>query len=110
MPDQDNNRFYRGRSMAGSFRAGDYVTVAPVNLADVRTGDVVVYRRPDHQGDADELVHRIVAAMPEGLVARGDDNPCADATLVTADDLLGRFTYIERYSPQPMVSCYVSIP
>ena len=29
---------------------------------DVRPGDVVVYRRQDRREDADELVHRIVAA------------------------------------------------
>ena len=96
MPDGDDIRFYRGRSMGGTFRPGDCLTVAPASLTDVRPGDVVVYRGPNHQGDAEELVHRVMAVAPGGLVARGDNNPCADTTLVTADNLLGRVTHVER--------------
>ena len=62
VPDTDGNRFYRGPSMAGTFRTGDYLTLVPVSLADVRPGDVVVYRRQDRLEDADELVYRIVTA------------------------------------------------
>ena len=96
MSGEDSTRFYRGRSMEGTFRPGDYLTVVPVSISDVRPGDVVVYRRPNHQGDAEELVHRVVTRAPGGLIARGDSNPCADATLVTADNLLGRVTHVER--------------
>ncbi len=62
MPDKVDNRFYRGRRMAGTFRPGDYLTVVPMGLADVRPGDVMVYHRRDRREDASELVHRIVAA------------------------------------------------
>jgi hypothetical protein len=96
MPDKDGTRLYRGRSMGGTFRPGDCLTVVTVPLADVRPGDVVVYRGPNHRGEAEELVHRVVAASPGGLVARGDSNLRADATLVTADTLLGRVTHVER--------------
>jgi hypothetical protein len=96
MPGEDSSRFYRGRSMGGTFRPGDYLAVAHVSLADVRPGDVVVYRRLDHQGDAEELVHRVVTRAPGGLIAQGDSNPRADTTLVTTDNLLGRVTHIER--------------
>ncbi|MFB0535254.1 MAG: signal peptidase I [Anaerolineae bacterium] len=96
MPVEDSVRFYHGRSMGGTFRPGDCLTVEPVSLADVRPGDVVVYRGPNDQGDTEELVHRVVAAAPGGLVAHGDNNPCADMPLVTADNLLGRVTHVER--------------
>ncbi|MBW2038911.1 MAG: hypothetical protein JRI46_04830 [Deltaproteobacteria bacterium] len=96
IPDKDNIRFYRGRSMGGTFCLGDCLRVAPVSLIDVRLGDVVMYRGTNHQGEADELVHRVLAVVPGGLVTRGDNNPCADTTLVTADNLLGRVTHIER--------------
>jgi len=92
---QDGTRFYRGRSMAGTFRAGDRLTLEPVAVSDVRLGDVVVFCS-NHREDGDRLVHRIVAATPEGLVARGDNNPCPDAIPVTADNLLGRVTHVER--------------
>jgi len=91
-----NVRFYRGRSMAGTFRPGDCLTMVPVPLAELRPGDVVVYRGANHQGQAHELVHRIVGITPEGLVALGDNSPSADPILVTADNLLGRVTHVQR--------------
>jgi hypothetical protein len=94
--DQDSNRFYRGRSMLGTFRLGDRLALTPMSTHEVRPGDVVVFRGPNHRDGEDELVHRIVAGTPEGWVARGDSNPCADATLVTAENLLGRVTHVER--------------
>ncbi len=96
MPDKDSTRFYHGRSMGGTFRPGDCLTVSPAALADVRPGDVVVYRRPNHQDNGEELVHRVVAAVPGGLVAQGDNSPRADTSLVTADNLLGQVTHVER--------------
>lgn len=94
-PAQDRTRFYRGRSMSGTFRPGDRLTLEPVNVDDVRPGDVVVFA--SGEGEArDDLVHRIVAATPHGLVARGDNNPLPDGTLVTAGNLLGRVTHVER--------------
>ncbi len=96
MPDEVSIRFYHGRSMGGTFCPGDCLILEPVSIADIHPGDVVVYRSPNRQGDADELVHRIVAVVPGGLVARGDNNPCTDTTLVTANNLLGRVMHVER--------------
>lgn len=120
MQDIDNLRFYRGCSMSGTFRPGECLIMKPVILSEVRPGDVVVFRRLNHQeltgGDCqadedrlvgelhgmeesqqvDELVHRVVAIRPGGLVTRGDNNTCSDAELVTADNLVGRVTHLER--------------
>jgi signal peptidase I len=94
-PALDGTRFYRGRSMKGTFRLGDRLRLELVTLDDVRPGDVVVYAS-DYKGHREELVHRVVAVTPKGLVPRGDNNPCPDAILVTADNLLGRVTHVER--------------
>ncbi|MGC9333599.1 MAG: signal peptidase I [Anaerolineae bacterium] len=94
-PPRDDTRFYRGRSMAGTFRAGDRLTLASATIDEVRPGDVVVYTST-HGGGRDELVHRIVSVAPDGLVARGDNNPCPDPVVVTDDNLLGRVTHVER--------------
>jgi signal peptidase I len=94
--EQDRVRFYRGPSMLGTFRPGDCLTVESVSITDIRPGDVVVYRGVNREGEPDEVVHRVVVAVPGGLFTRGDNNPHADTTLVTADNLLGRVTHVER--------------
>jgi len=94
--DDDRRRFYRGQSMAGMFQAGDYLTLEPVPIAAIRPGDVVIYAGQDQEGEPEDVVHRVVARAPGGLVARGDNNPGVDNVLVTADNLLGRVTYAER--------------
>lgn len=96
MPDNRNVRFYRGSSMAGTFRPGDCLTMAILTLEELKPGDIVIYRARNHGGEEDELVHRIVASALDGLVARGDNNPGVDTTLVTAENLMGRVTRVER--------------
>jgi hypothetical protein len=92
----------------------------PINLSDVDQGDVVIFRKLKRQElssekcqadddlivsevhvmeesqPVDELVHRVVAIRPEGLVTQGDNNPCVDVELVTADNLIGRVTHFKR--------------
>jgi len=96
MPDNGNVRFYRGNSMRGTFRPGDLLTIVAVTLNELQPGDIVIYRAANHETEADELVHRVVASAPDGLVAWGDNNPCVDTTLVTAENLIGRVTHVER--------------
>ncbi len=93
---EQNVRLYRGQSMAGTFRPGDYLTLEPVAMTDIRLGDIVAYRGSHHDDDAETLVHRVVGIVPGALVVRGDSNPCPDAALVTADNLMGRVTHVER--------------
>jgi len=96
MESQLDCRFFRGRSMAGTFRPGDRLTVVPSPLADLCPGDVVIYRALDEQGKDDEVAHRIVSRTPAGLIVRGDGNSSADATTVTATNLVGKVTLYER--------------
>ncbi len=96
MPDKDNIRFYQGNSMRGTFRSGDCLLVMHVLLAELRPGDVVVYRGQNEQGQADELVHRVVAVAAGAAIAKGDNNPRADTTPITSDNLLGRVTHVQR--------------
>jgi len=89
-------RLYRGNSMKGTFRSGDCLVITAVLLSDICPGDIIIYRAPNHSGEKDELVHRFVASTPNGLVTRGDNNPRVDTTLVTAENLMGRVTHVER--------------
>lgn len=88
--------FYYGRSMQSLFQPGDCLWVQPARLEDIRVGDVVIFRNAGLQGEERECVHRIVAAAPDGLVARGDNNPFPDAERVTAANLVGRVTHVQR--------------
>ena len=82
--------------MEGTFRFGDGLIIEPVPLKDVRPGDIVVYRRSDHDGAEGDLVHRVISVRPEGLVTQGDNNYRPDNTLVNEGNLKGRVRYAER--------------
>jgi signal peptidase I len=96
LPAKSNIRLYTGRSMKATFRLGDRLIVETVPLTDIYPGDVVVYRGLNNNGDKDELVHRVMCALPNGLVVQGDNNPCADKTLVTENNLVGRVSHVLR--------------
>lgn len=94
--EEELRRFYRGQSMAGTFRSGDYLVLEPAAVEDIRPGDVVIYAGRAQAGEPEDVVHRVVARTPGGLVTRGDNNPRVDDVLVTAENLLGRVTHAER--------------
>jgi len=94
--EKDRARFYHGRSMLGTFRPGDYLTLESVAFDSIRPGDVVVFRGVNQEGEPDQIVHRVVAIQLDGLVTWGDNNPWADTDLVLEEDLLGRVVRFER--------------
>lgn len=96
MPDLDNVRFYRGESMKGTFRVGDWLHLEKVLFDSIRRGDIVVYRGSNKNGEEKELVHRVVSISQRGLITRGDNNRFVDGSAVTSDSLLGRVTSFER--------------
>ena len=89
--------------MQATFSFGDRLIVEHVRLAGVRPGDVVVYGMLNHQGKRNMLVHRVMGGVPNGLVVRGDNNSCADGTLVTANNLVGRVSHVERGGKRSLV-------
>ena len=95
-PAKERIRFYHGKSMRGTFIPGDSLTVSSVSLNQVRRGDIIIYCKPSKQDDAEEIVHRVLALAPDGLVTCGDNNPFNDAGLVTDENLIGVVTYLER--------------
>lgn len=107
-------RFYRGSSMAGTFRPGEILILKPTDIKNIRPGDVVVYecqtqqeaeavKHPRNGNPPTEAVHRVVSILPEGLVTRGDNNPGVDRELVTQDNLVGLVTHVERGRKQSVV-------
>ena len=91
---EQRTRFYHGNSMLSILRPGDYLIIEPTSIAAIHPGDVVVYQGVNRSGEPDDVVHRVVAVTPDGLVTRGDNNPQVDDALVTQDNLLGRVTHV----------------
>jgi hypothetical protein len=81
--------------MAGTFEPGDWLTIQPAPISAIRRGDVVACRMLRAE-NAREMVHRVVAVTPGGLVTRGDNNPEVDSELASEPDLVGIVTHVER--------------
>jgi signal peptidase I len=91
-----HKRIYKGRSMEGTFRFGDLLIIEGVLWSNIRPGDVLVYRGQAQNGQ-EEIVHRVIDTLPDGLVAQGDNNPVPDNTLVTEKNLVGRVSHLQRH-------------
>ncbi len=96
MPDNNNQRFYRGRSMKGTFCVGDNLLIEQVSINKLKRGDVIIFQGTDNNGEEKELVHRVVSIYKNGLVTRGDNNTQNDDILVTQKNFKGIVTHFER--------------
>lgn len=94
MQTDEDRYFYHGQSMRGTFRPGDSLIAEPVALAEIRPGDVIVYRKPGPQ-EGSKVVHRVMKVVPGGLILRGDNNPAEDVTVVLEEDIIGRVTHVQ---------------
>lgn len=75
-------------SMQPAVQAGDLVLADPAAATGVRTGHIVLVRRPDLPGRL--LTHRVARVLPNGsVVTRGDANATDDAAPVPRRDVVG---------------------
>src|SRR5262245_12705213 len=83
-----------GSSMHPTIRDGEVIVAAPVSVAEVVRGDVLVCR---HRGRV--LAHRLVSIDGEGsrrrFVLRGDSQQSSDV-FVDADDIVARIVAVRR--------------
>ena len=77
---------YSGRSMNPTLMEPELMEVVPVSADEIRTGDVILFRRPD---DTTNIVHRVVAVSRGAFRTRGDNNRHADTFPVTANAIIG---------------------
>ncbi|MBN1564819.1 MAG: hypothetical protein JXA10_13310 [Anaerolineae bacterium] len=92
-----NEMVYTGESMRGTLRPGDRLVFAPVTLADLQPGDVVVYRKLGRNDQPNSnVVHRVLAITPGGAILRGDNNAPADVEWILPDYIIGRVTHFVR--------------
>lgn len=85
-----------GRSMAPAVGDGDVVTVAPVDVREVRCGDVLLYRTA-----RGPIAHRVVAVpvrdAGDGHFRVRGDAPGSPDEVVPTEDVLGR---VEAVAPR----------
>lgn len=83
---------YNGPSMWPVFQPGDLLEVEPVELAQLRAGDCIIYRDPE----GDRLItHRVSRLHADAVETRGDAFGKPDDQWVVARQLVGRV--IGRY-------------
>jgi signal peptidase len=87
-----------GNSMLPALFPGDILTIEAASLAEIQTGDVVLFARRGRF-----FIHRNLRPLQRGsetlLLTRGDAMPHPDEP-VTANELLGRVVTFER-GPRP---------
>ena len=74
-----------GESMHPALHAGDVVVVR--RTGDVDTGDVVLYRAPEHRS---AVLHRVIGRKRGALITRGDAKPVADFGSLAPSCVTGR--------------------
>jgi hypothetical protein len=83
----------RGWSMSPFIQDGDVITVAPLQSAPPKIGEVVAFIRP---GMGNLVVHRVVAWQGTAALIQGDSIQDHSDGLVPQENLLGRVKCIER--------------
>jgi len=87
---RDSRRLvYAGTSMNPTLAEPELLHVRQCAGERVRPGDIVCFKSPD--GNL-TIVHRVVAAGPDGIHTRGDNNPTDDPQVLRTADIIGRVT------------------
>lgn len=80
-----------GNSMYPAIKNGEMITVQPVELSDIKAGDVILYRN-----QARVIAHRVVRVEPDSqLILRGDASQTLDAPIVP-HQILGKVISTRR--------------
>jgi len=87
---------YRGSSMKGTFRPGDFVETVNCRPRNLRRGDVIVFRGSDTGHGKNLIVHRIVGIAEDGFITQGDNNRRPDAQPVPPNSIMGKVFSRER--------------
>lgn len=91
---------YRGPSMNPLFQDGDGLEVVAYEARPVRRGDVIVFPNPYRDAD---IVHRVIAVLPEGVRSRGDNNAFVDEYVTAVEAIKGRVVARKRGSRRSRV-------
>jgi hypothetical protein len=94
-----------GQSMTPTIRDGEAVTVEPVKAADVRRGEIILYRT-----ERGLIAHRVVSIREAGAATgkrtfylRGDASDGCDAP-VSEEQIMGKIVAVERHGRKENLS------
>jgi signal peptidase I len=82
----------KGTSMAPFIKDGDVITVSPLTYASLRTGHIVAFSDPETKK---VRVHRVIKAMEDQFIAKGDNVPVMDG-IIPKKNYLGCVRRVER--------------
>ena len=86
-------------SMEPGLPPGTLIIVKPVDVDDIKIGDVITYQIKS--GEPDVITHRVIGITPLGVERRftlqGDNNGAPDADLVRPEQIQGRLWYSVPY-------------
>jgi hypothetical protein len=85
--------FYCGPCMVPFFQPGDIMRLVPCAEAEIRRGDVIVFKPP---GEDRLVVHRVIETGPDGIRTRGDRNNQTDPWVLNREHIRGRVVSLER--------------
>jgi len=83
---------YTGPSMNPTLVEPELLEIYPYANRAPRIGDVIYFHAPDDR----DIVHRVVAILPDGIRTRGDNNPRDDPWLVESSTIVGRVVAAHR--------------
>jgi hypothetical protein len=69
-------------------RDRDILEISPAES--IRSGDIIIFK--GRENASDWIVHRVIAARPETVHTRGDNNPCPDADSLGRNEIAGKIT------------------
>ncbi len=81
-----------GYSMFPTLRIGDSLNVIAYGNKEIRPGDVVLFRGP---GQKHDVVHRVIAVNPQGIITQGDNNAGPDE-MILPENIIGCVVSIRR--------------
>lgn len=84
----------RGGSMSPFIRDGDILKVKPVEISEIKLGDVIFYRT-ENRIVAHRVIKKVSGKDKAFLVTKGDSSPNSDEPL-HAENLLGKVVTLER--------------
>jgi hypothetical protein len=79
--------------MAPTLTAGDLIGYVPIDRADIRCGDVLIFVPP---AQSEPVAHRVAALHESDIRTKGDNSDSVDSWVIPYENITGRVSYAIR--------------